>query len=215
GRSVRRLIHDPLRMAHDPAALRALIYGWGNEGYSAQHEYLGAMIRTAGDLDAAGDILECGSGLSTIALAAVARRQGRTVTALEHIPEWATRVRAAICRAGLADTAMVVDAPLTERGEFAWYDFAGSGPYALVICDGPPAATHGGRYGLLPIMRTAFAPGCTILLDDLSRSDEQATLERWARESGGRAEIVVRDKPFGVLKLPATTAPRAEVLAGF
>ena len=50
----------------------------------------------------------------------------------------------------------------------------------LVICDGPPGFTPGGRYGLMPLVGERLARNCTILLDDTERKSEQQVIDRWA-----------------------------------
>src|ERR1700724_3001454 len=75
-----KLVRDPLAAAESNQVLAALVYGWGNEGFSAEYDYLRHMIRSAWHCEA-GDVLECGSGLSTLALAAVAKHRGTHVVA--------------------------------------------------------------------------------------------------------------------------------------
>ena len=74
--------------------------------------------------------------------------------------------------------------------------------FALVVCDGPPADTVGGRYGLVPIMRDRLAPGCAILLDDAEREHERAIARRWQLELGATHQFVADDKPFIRLIVP-------------
>lgn len=196
------LLRDPLAVANDHAALARLTYGWGNVGYAARDAYLATLIRMS--MDSPGDILECGSGLSTIALAAVANRTRRRVIALEHIPAWGEKVTRTLRQLELWQIATVLPTPLVNHGEYDWYDYTPDRwRFSLVVCDGPPSATKGGRYGLLPAMRDNIDPGAVILLDDLERSDEQAIFARWIRETGGHGEIVGDTTPFGVLRLPA------------
>ena len=54
--------------------------------------------------------------------------------------------------------------------------------FTLVICDGPPGTTKGGRYGFLPMMKQKLKPGCVILLDDAAREQEQLIVEHWTKE---------------------------------
>ena len=75
--------------------------------------------------------------------------------------------------------------------------------FSLVICDGPPARTPGGRYGLLPVMKSHLRPGCVILLDDVSRLEEREIIARWAEESGAKYSFEGAEKPFGILTLPS------------
>jgi hypothetical protein len=68
--------------------------------------------------------------------------------------------------------------------------------FALVVCDGPPGSTKGGRFGLVPIMRERLEPGCVILLDDASREQELAIARRWEAEIGASFEILDCTKPY-------------------
>jgi hypothetical protein len=80
--------------------------------------------------------------------------------------------------------------PLRRYGDFDWYSLPlGSMPHTfrLVICDGPPGTTRGGRYGLLPVMRTRLPKGSLVLLDDTARPEEQELIQRWATEAGWSA----------------------------
>jgi hypothetical protein len=196
-RAMRRFLDDPGACA-DPAsaALGELIYGWGNESWSASGHYLAGCIRHA--LDTRGPTLECGSGLSTILLGAIARQRGERHWALEHAPEWAARVQACLHRYGLDCVAMCAN-PLKDYGPYSWYDAPlDSMPesFALVICDGPPGSTPGGRYGLAPVMNTRLEPGCVILLDDAGREPERAIAQRWAHELCATQETLGEARPY-------------------
>jgi hypothetical protein len=108
-------------------------------------------------------------------------------------------VRQYLIRLGL-DSAVVLGAnPLRDYGEFAWYDpRLASMPraFGLVVCDGPPASTRGGRYGLVPIMKERLQPGCVILLDDAGREQELAIAERWKNELGATLRVGGSVKPY-------------------
>lgn len=200
--------------------LPALVYGWGNAGWSAVSDYLVACLRGAGT--ATTGILECGSGLSTLLVAPIAARRGVPYVALEHTPEWGRRVGETLARFGLND--VVVDiAPLQDYGDFEWYTApsqAVAPRFDLVICDGPPAATRGGRYGLVPVMEDRFAPGCRILIDDAVRESERTVAARWAAHLGAEQHTFGHDEPYIELRLgsqrgastptaPAPSAPAA------
>ncbi len=165
--------------------LDELAAGWGNDDWSARNAYLSCCVERA--MTCMGPILECGSGLSTLLVGAVAQQRGLKYWALEHSPEWAARVRRHLVRFGIESIA-VCDTQLVDHGEFCWYDVPQSAmeeKFELVICDGPPGDTKGGRYGLVPVMRQNLAKGCVILLDDTSRTDEQAISYRWQQELAG------------------------------
>lgn len=206
-RAMTKLAADPRRaLAADDDILSRLVYGWGNEDWSAQHEYLRGSLQHA--LRAGGPILECGSGLSTLLLGAVAQQTGNAVWSLEHKPEWAARVDASLRRYRIRSVHLCVS-PLKDHGQFSWYDppvdqFPRA--FAMVLCDGPPGDTKGGRYGLVPVMRTRLAPGAVILLDDAARPDEQRIAGRWAIELDARCALVGASKPYAVITVPGAGA---------
>jgi hypothetical protein len=70
---------------------------------------------------------------------------------------------------------------------FSWYDppldqFPSE--FKLVICDGPPGDTLGGRYGVTSVLGERLKSGAVILLDDANRPGELEILERWQAEGG-------------------------------
>ncbi len=181
--------------------ISSLVYGWDNESWSAQHEFLAAVLRHCDSAD--GPILECGSGLSTVLLGLVAQRRGNTVWSLEHEPFWAERVAAALDRHGVTSVRLC-RCDLRSYGAYTWYapplERMPSG-FGLVVCDGPPGDTPGGRYGMLPIMKTRLARRCVILLDDVQRPAEREVAERWAQELQAPYRVVGREKPFAVIEV--------------
>ncbi len=195
-RAMKTFLHDPGACVHpEHPVLADLIYGWGNEAWSAQDEYLASCINHA--LESKGPILECGSGLSTILLAAVAKRQGQGHWILEHKPEWSAKVQRYLNHYGL--DSVIYTKPLTSYSDFCWYDIPlDSMPvsFSLVVCDGPPARTKGGRYGLVPLMKERLPPGCVILLDDAYREAELSIAKRWETELGSSFSIQGVSKPY-------------------
>lgn len=196
-RAMRRFRKDVVAFT-DPAhpVFADLVYGWGNPAWSAQAEYLAACIDHA--LTSDGPILECGSGLSTLLVGTAAQQRGRPYWCLENSPDWATRVRGTLGRYGIESVTISV-APLRDYGDFSWYDPPLSempNSFSLVLCDGPPGSTKGGRYGLVPVMGERLRHGCTILLDDAEREDEVSIAERWSAELAGEVEFVGSKKPF-------------------
>jgi hypothetical protein len=182
------------------AVLRAMTHGWGNGLWTASCDYLGAVWRHAARAN--GPILECGSGVTTLLLGVLASQHGVPVCSLEHHEEWRERVGSALDTYGLGDVDLV-HAPLRDFGAYTWYDRESIDiprGIQLVICDGPPGKTVGGRYGLLPEIRANMAPNCVVLLDDAGRKGEREVLDRWAREAdvsirmgeGGKSYAVVQ-----------------------
>jgi predicted O-methyltransferase YrrM len=182
--------------------LQRLIYGWGNERFAARADYLLAISSHAHRTR--GPILECGSGLSTVLLGLITRQTGSPVWALEHIEPWAEQVRTWLRRYGV-DRVEVCLSELHDYGSFTWYRPPArllEQSFSLVICDGPPGDTPGGRYGLLPVMRKSLSPGCVILLDDVKRPGERAALSRWSEELGASYSLLGDHRKFGKIILP-------------
>ena len=147
-------------------------------------------------------IVECGSGNSTIYLARLLSQRGKgRITTIEHDAGWAATTSQMLEREGLLDVVTVVHAPLVA----GWYDThvvdaAGLGTAAdLLVVDGPPA--HGGtpdpsiRRKALDVFHTRLTPDATIILDDAGRRGEREVLAKWTEsferrfsvESGGYA----------------------------
>jgi len=182
-----------------PALLTGMINAWSNEAWSADTELLASTIEWYGRTS--GSIVECGSGLTTLALAAASATNGRRVTSLEHTPVWAERVRNALPVQSRSNI-NVVDASIRDYGEFDWYTTDGLGTQAdigFIVCDGPHGSSRGGRYGLAPVLCDRMAPGCTILLDDSHRPDERAIVARWCSELP--ATVIEEGPTHSVLKV--------------
>jgi predicted O-methyltransferase YrrM len=196
-RAMKRFLKYPEICKHpDNNLVDDLIYGWGNEGWSVEEEYLAECVNHA--LNSHGTILECGSGLSTILIGAIAKQTGQGYWALEHDPKWAARVQKFLKRYKLGSV-FLCTTHLKDYGEFCWYsvplEIMPDG-FSLVICDGPPGSTKGGRYGLIPIMRERLNPGCVILLDDADREPELTIGRRWEIELDSAIEILGSKKNY-------------------
>lgn len=201
-RCVRRISGAQVMPELSEEVATALAYGWGNEGMAANTGFLRAVYAHA--MRAEGPIVECGAGVSTVALGLATQRTGGTVLTLEHHEGWAQRTRDALKRLGIGGVT-ICHAPLARFGEFSWYAPAEHelpGSIALAVCDGPPGDTPGGRFGLLPRLRERLSPQSVILLDDVERAAELEILHRWARELGSEPEIAGASKPYGVLRVP-------------
>jgi len=134
-------------------------------------------------------VVECGSGVSTLWLALVARDHGldTRIVALEHLPAFAEQTRAILRAHGVEQFAEVRDAPLVPTGlpghATPWYDRAaldGLEGIGLLFVDGPPESTgHEPRFPAVPMLKDRFAPSVTIVLDDLVRESEQNVARAW------------------------------------
>ena len=155
---------------HYAEAFRAL----GNE-FAATPEVLMAAVAFARKAD--GPILEAGSGLSTILMAAATDQK---VWCLEHDPTYAGQTKDMACAAGVSNIALVVN-PL--KG--GWYDLSEDldklpDRFAFALCDGPPRAL-GDRMELL--RRFGDKVG-DIVCDDADDPVYRQQLKQWAAESG-------------------------------
>jgi hypothetical protein len=192
----------------DPELLAELVYGWGNS-WSVQQEFLDACLREA--RTTSGPILECGSGLSTLLIGTVAQSRGIRVWSLEHDPKYAARVQSYLRKYRINSVTLCM-APLRSFGDFDWYSLPQlqtiPPKISLVVCDGPPGGTRGGRYGLVPVMMDKLRADCTILLDDGARAEEQSIAGRWAQLLGASPAIIGSDKPYIRLQaVPAEEQP--------
>lgn len=194
---MRKFMRDP-RAATAPGSglLGELIHGWGNKAWSAREEYASACVSEALRTD--GPIVECGSGLTTIVLGAIAQKRGTSVWSLEHKPEWAHRV-SAVLRKFQIDRVRLSARPLRRYPTFDWYDpplESMPRTFGLVVCDGPPGRTRGGRSGLTDVMRDRIGSGTVILLDDAARRGERKIAKRWAAELPAGCERRRTRKPY-------------------
>lgn len=204
-----------------PGTLDALRHAWGNTGWSAGLDYLEAVARHAAE--AKRPILECGSGLTTLLLGLLTQGRGVAVWSLEHHPTWHARVQDTLDAFGL-DHVTLCHAPLKEHapspedaGGYAWYDAPHAQmptDFGLVVCDGPPGTTPGGRYGLLPVMHDHLAPDAVLLADDAARPAEAAILQRWQREASADVELCrAADRAYAVVRLGGAPAPGGDGIA--
>ena len=141
------------------------------------------------------EIVELGSGVSTIVLARLLRERGGRLRSLEHEPSWAQVVRDQLEREELTEIATLIEAPL-ESHELAlegapWY---AAGAVAqlpaevdLLLVDGPPAGEDlpRSRYPALPALAGRLG-SAVVVLDDATRPGERDVLERWEENAEWR-----------------------------
>jgi predicted O-methyltransferase YrrM len=166
-------------------------------------------------------VVECGSGVSTIALARALRDCDGRLHSLEHDPGWAAFVVAWLQREGLDQTATVIEAPLRSHplalDQTEWYDqdavsrLPESG-IELLLVDGPPAGEPGlgrSRYPALPALSARLSKGAIVVLDDVDRPGEAEVLAAWERETDYRFERLVAERiAIGRREPPAGSAAR-------
>lgn len=208
-KAVQELRRNPAQcLRAGSTVVRDLINGWGNTDWAASESYVRDCIAHA--LATHGPVLECGSGVTTVAVGIVAQLRGYDCWSLEHNHAWAERVQRALRESGVTSVT-VSTSPLRNFGDFDWYEpplRSMPAAFRLVICDGPPGATRGGRYGLVPVMRGRFADGCIILLDDANREAERLIAARWMAELGAEAQTrnIRGRRPYIRLLVPVSNA---------
>lgn len=158
-------------------------------------------------------VVEAGSGVSTVILAAMAEKYGEGhVTALEHDPRYAERTRTALQRLQLTKWATVVAAPLmsTElNGEqYLWYDLTNApipSSIDLLLIDGPPGTTGPmARYPAVPLLHDRLSEQSVVLLDDARRHDEQECVKLWQQQFGCSVEHLDHLVGTAELRFPVT-----------
>lgn len=131
-----------------------------------------------------GPIIETGSGLSSIFMAAAS---GRPVYSLEHLPHYAAQTLAWAEEAHISNVGICC-APLKDF----WYDiekFDLPKKFALGFCDGPPR-----MYGTRMKFFEFIAPRCTVVVvDDIKTDNNYArAVYQWAEAHGRSVTILGR-----------------------
>lgn len=203
GRRYQQLVqHDRLMPAADGGwALTARTLVW-----LLDHVAAGGVTR----------VLECGSGTSTIWLAAALEQRGEGhVFALESDPDYARQTRADLATIGLSHRAEVIDAPLVDvavngREPRPWYDLSGLPDDAtdidLLFVDGPVGALAPEvRYPAFPRLANRLAEHAVTVLDDTTRPDEANIVEVWLSEehAGRRLERIGSTDRATIMRIAA------------
>lgn len=145
------------------------------------------------------EIVEFGSGISTIFIARLIKRNNlkARILSVEHDKEWYNMLGSLLYEEGLEGIVHQVHAPLgrcsiSENG-CEWYD---TGPVSkavesrvvdMVIIDGPPAWKPDiclSRYPALPFMWDKLGDRFSIFLDDACRPGEQEIIMSWEKQFG-------------------------------
>jgi hypothetical protein len=159
---------------------------WGNEGYSARISLLHTIVDIGSRLETGAQVVEVGSGLSTLLLNRLCRVRGANLVALEHVADWKRLIDRL-----LGDERIVLYAPLKSYGEFDWYELPSSfpsGPYSLVVVDAPPEqATPGGRFGFLPVLGPQMSADCITIVDDYR--PEKPWIAKLREQCGAEFEV--------------------------
>lgn len=146
------------------------------------------------------NIIEFGSGLSTIYLAELIRKSLLEVkiTSVESDAYWLDKVKKHADEHDLSQYINFIYAPVYPDvrlgGYNKWYDLgilekiiSSTIRFDLVIIDGPIAYYPDielSRYGAVPFVISRISDTCTIVLDDCNRKGEKEVMELWKKEFG-------------------------------
>lgn len=154
------------------------------------------------------NLLELGSGTSTIWLGHTLAAWGGKITSIDGSEEFLELTRANIAKHELEDTVRTRFAPLLpgswESATNVWYDRAfveEIDQVDFLLVDGPPGGPRrpDSRYPAIPELIEKLVPGALVVLDDSQRPDEQAAVKKWV----SNYDLEVLD-----LKLPRLTVLR-------
>ena len=159
-------------------------------GWAASTDLLGELMRAIASRRAR-CVVELGSGVSTLVIAAALRSNGSgRLISIDGDEAYASQTREQLQRQGLDEWVEVRFAALTEMKYEGvarpWYDtrvLADLTDVDLLLIDGPPTALRADiRYPSLPFFWGRLAPGAIVLLDDAARAPERAMAAAWQRQ---------------------------------
>lgn len=182
----------------EPLTFRTVHLIWGNSGYSASPQMCMEVNRLAGE----GTVVELGSGLTTLLLRTRGSAERRVVT-LEHDREWGALMADVLPERGDHELRVVGLTAVSEGVE--WYDTPIDDllDVNVVVCDGPPAETRGGRSGVHHLLARRRGE-VIVVIDDVDRADEAALVDDLVCAYGTSAPTIhsTGKKSFAVVTVP-------------
>lgn len=143
-------------------------------------------------------ILEFGSGLSTILMARMIKKNNIPciIYSVEHDKKWLDSLNSTLLNENISENVVTIHAPLTSlkksKNNLEWYDeeilikyLPKNRLFDLVIIDGPPAHEKSkslSRYPALPFIKEKLNKSYSIYVDDASRNGEQEVMKFWKEE---------------------------------
>lgn len=142
-----------------------------------------------------GPIIETGSGLSSVLMAACT---DQNVYSLEHLPQYAAQTLAWAEEAGVSNLGLC-QAPLVD----GWYNvepFDLPNKFAFGFCDGPPR-----MWGTRMRFFEVFGERCTVIVVDDIKTDNNFALKvhTWAEANGRTVQILGRTAFIQKAEFPA------------
>lgn len=154
---------------------------YGRNPFSATEDVL--LTATLAAKKADGDILEIGSGISTIAMAAATKHK---VWCIEHDPAWAVRLEQMAADAGVGSRIMLCTAPIRD----GWYDADEltdlPDHFAMALVDGPPRFLA----SRMPFFDRYGSQCGMIVCDDADDEGYRKAVSGWASDNGYNFDLV-------------------------
>ncbi|MCB0571600.1 MAG: class I SAM-dependent methyltransferase [Phaeodactylibacter sp.] len=145
-------------------------------------------------------IVEAGSGVSSIILSEVLKKEGSTTRhyALDHLEKYAGLTSEKV----LNPHSEVLFAPLKayhiDGNSWKWYDInvlEKVDKIDMLVIDGPTEDIQPlARYPALPLLKEKLSDRVVIILDDTNRRDEQRIIQLWQKEFGLHAKSMFTEK---------------------
>ena len=175
-----RYVADKIRQGSEDIELLSEARRYTHNPFGALEDVLTLATFSARKVD--GPILEIGSGLTTILMAAA--NPDHEVYCIEHDPGWAAQTEAMAYGAGVTNIAIC-----TQPIRNGWYDLSDielPGEFALALVDGPTR-----QLGSRMPFYERFGEACeTIIVDDVDDPTYAKAIATWANENGRRVDFV-------------------------
>lgn len=142
------------------------------------------------------DIIEFGSGISTIYMARLAalNKKELNILSVDDDNNWINKLNEILVEENLTNYVQLIYAPLKYNAtNLEWYDknildnYCREQKFDLVLVDGPKAYLEGKdqiRYGALPYVYDKLNNDFIIILDDANRGGERLIMDKWKDEFG-------------------------------
>ena len=137
------------------------------------------------------NIVECGSGVSTILLSYLVKGTDAKILSLDHLKKFADITAQNLREHKSGNNVKVLFSDLKEYKIkdrlYNWYDLDKvknmPSNIDMLIIDGPPRNLNKNvRYPALALLYDRLAENCVIILDDADRKDEKEVVKRWLME---------------------------------
>jgi hypothetical protein len=203
--ALRRRSHSFVGLDNEPRSLlllQDLLRGYGFVPVSGSAMSFESILTICNDVlvNDRRAIIEFGSGISTLAIAALIHRRKLACrfVSVDGNATWQSIISRLLHEAGTAEAVQLIHAPVVSHplsiAGNTWYDLdqnhpsIGSVKFDCVVVDGPEACNDQialARYPALPFLRDRLdTERLFVLLDDAERDGEREIRRRWRAEMG-------------------------------